>query len=183
MKYSLLFIFLMLRPLSFFNQQAELSNTIKNVNQLHFMIGTWKGNGWIMTSDRQVKKFTQTEKINSKAGDSILLIDGLGYEIDSTGNTNRIIHEALGIISYNPQKERVTMISFSKLGGRMESDIQLVGEKKINWSFINKKSKRTIRFSEDFSTDGKWKEVGEISSDGVKWFKFFEMNLVHVESN
>lgn len=34
-----------------------------------------------------------------------------------------------------------------------------------------------IRFTEDFSKEGKWYEVGEMSMNNQDWYQFFEMNL------
>lgn len=36
----------------------------------------------------------------------------------------------------------------------------------------------TVRFTEDFSHEGKWTTIGEYSADGSKWFAFMQYNLV-----
>lgn len=151
---------------------------IKSVDQLIFMKGNWTGTGWIIGKDRLKKTFSQSEIIKSKADNLVLMVDGLGLEIDSLGKiTDRVIHKAFGIISYNKDRESVTMISFSEMRGRMESDFELIDKKKIRWSF-KEANGATIRFTEDFTDDGKWKEVGEVSMNGKDWYQFFEMNLI-----
>lgn len=35
----------------------------------------------------------------------------------------------------------------------------------------------TIRYTMDLTDAGEWHEIGERSSDGTKWEKFFEMTL------
>jgi hypothetical protein len=151
----------------------------KNImEELGFMAGNWKGTGWIMGKDRLRHTFSQTEIIRVKADNQALMIDGLGHATDSTGAvTDRVIHKAFGIISYNPDREMITMISFSEYKGRMESEIVFLEEdKKLQWSF-KEENGGMIRFTEDFSTEGQWNEIGEISMNGTDWYQFFEMNL------
>jgi hypothetical protein len=161
----------------FFSLSASAQENVKSLEKLSFMVGEWKGTGWILGEDRTRKSFSQSEYIKSKANNQALMIDGLGYEIDSAGHvTDRIIHKAFGIISFNSEKESITMISFSELKGRMESEFVFIEEKKIYWSF-KEANGATIRFTEDFSVPDRWKEIGEISMNGKDWYRFFEMNL------
>ncbi|QCK16118.1 DUF1579 domain-containing protein [Mangrovivirga cuniculi] len=161
-----------------FTFSAYTQEKTESVDQLNFMVGKWDGNGWILGKDRIKKHFSQSEIIQSKVKGRALIVNGLGYEIDSTGAiTDREIHEAFGIISYNNERKTVTMISFSSMKGRMESDMMILGEKKLQWSFKDEKSGATIRFTEDFSKENKWSEIGEVSMDGENWHQFFEMNL------
>ncbi len=157
--------------------QTDVS-TFSEVNELAFMQGTWVGEGWMMGRQRQRMPFQQTEVIQPKVSEQALMIDGLGYALDSTGQvTDRVIHDAFGVISLNPETGAVTMLSFSEANGRMECAFHRLDEKKLYWEFKDPRSGGTIRFTEDFSTEGEWKEIGEISMDGERWFQFFEMNL------
>lgn len=149
----------------------------EKLEQLSFMIGDWEGEGWILGRDQAKHSFHQTELIQPKADGMALMVDGLGFEIDSTGTiTDRVIHKAFGIISYNEDRDMITMITFSEMQGRMESDIIFLDDRKLRWSF-QAKNGSYIRFTEDYSTEGKWNEVGEVSMNGTDWFQFFEMNL------
>jgi len=142
--------------------------------ELEFMLGTWNGEGWIMMG-REKKEFNQTEVIEPKAGQRLFLVDGIGYaKGDTLGDA---IHKAFGIISYNEARGAVTMLAFTEKQGRLETELQTIGEKRLQWSFKNDQG-GTIRFSEDFSQDGLWKEIGEYSRDGEHWYQFFEMKLV-----
>lgn len=69
------------------------------------------------------------------------------------------------------------MLSISPIGGRMETILKQKGDKIIQWSFDGPRKGSIIRFTEDFSKENIWNEVGEISMDGENWNKFFEMNL------
>lgn len=158
--------------ISCLGQDSKIQDSLKNIEQLDFMKGTWKGEGWIYVN-KERKEFTQTETIASKAENTVLVIDGIGYAKDSI---SRVIHNAFGVISYNQKERSITMISFSSTGGKMENKMKLIGYKKLEWSFKDERG-GTIRFQEDFSEDGIWSEKGEYSSDGQKWLQFFEMRL------
>lgn len=177
--------FLIFIPLLFtsiyacFSQNTSFPDTVKSVKDLSFMEGDWKGEGWIIGQDRVKKRFVQSESIHPKVGKQVLQVEGLGYGIDSSGNiTDRVIHDAFGIISYNTELKAVTMISFSGKNDRMETAMMSVGDKRLQWSFGNESSGSIIRFKEDFSKEGVWKEVGEFSRNGTDWYPFFEMILM-----
>ncbi|WP_347924303.1 hypothetical protein [Pontimicrobium sp. SW4] len=68
------------------------------------------------------------------------------------------------------------MLSFSSAGDKMENELKLIGDKKLEWSFKDKNG-GAIRFREDFSEDGVWLEQGDYSFGGIKWFPFFQMKL------
>jgi hypothetical protein len=169
---TLLLICISLFGISCFGQEVA-QDSLKTIDQLNFMQGTWKGEGWIYMN-RVKKQFTQTETITPKVDNTLLMIDGLGHDKE---DKNKVIHNAFGVISYNQKTKAMTMLSFSSTGGKMENNMRLIGEKKLEWSFKNEQG-GTIRFREDFSEDGVWSEKGEYSADGKNWFPFFEMRLV-----
>ena len=160
-----------------FSQTIMKTDSIYNVNQLSFMSGSWVGKGWIVGRDQVVKNFSQHENVTSKISGNVLLIEGIGHAIDSTGVTEKVIHQAFGLITFNPNIKCVTMLSISPIGGRMETILKQKGDKIIQWSFDGPRTGSIIRFTEDFSKENIWNEVGEISMDGENWNKFFEMNL------
>ena len=178
MKYIIATSFLFSFIYSGVSQNSMPLDTVKSVVEISFMEGNWKGEGWIVGRDRIKKHFAQTETIQFKVGQQVLMVEGLGYAKDNTGTiTRRVIHDAFGIISYNEIQDAVTMISFSTQNGRMEVPMMRIGDKQLQWSFKNEQSGGLIRFTEDFSEVGKWKEVGEFSINGADWYPFFEMQL------
>lgn len=158
-----------------YSQKTISTNLLKTTEELQFMKGTWKGEGWMMIK-RKRKAFTQNETITSKVDGKILVIDGKGYDNNNLQKKKKVIHNAFGVISYNEEKKMMTMLSFSSTGGKMENELKLIGDKKLEWSFKDK-SGGTIRFREDFSEKGVWLEQGAYSFDGKKWTPFFQMKL------
>ncbi|MBC2846011.1 hypothetical protein [Winogradskyella flava] len=176
MKNILLSLLITLTFLGHSQNNETFRDTLKSVAQLNFMKGSWKGNGWIFIN-REKKEFSQSEIIKSKNADRILVIDGLGHAKDSINpETKKVIHDAFGIISFNEDLDAITMLSFSSTGDKMENELRLIGEKQLEWSFKDERG-GTIRFREDFTTEGVWEEKGEYSFDGEKWFPFFYMKL------
>ena len=167
-----IYIYISFLSISCLGQDTKLQDSLKTIEQLEFMKGTWSGEGWIY-KNRERKEFTQTETISSKVDNTLLVIDGIGYSKD---NRDKVIHDAFGVISYNQEKKSITMVSFSSTGGKMENKIKLIDDKKLAWSFKDERG-GTIRFHEDFSEEGVWIENGEYSPDGQKWFPFFHMRL------
>jgi len=156
-------------------QNTKSQDSLKSIDQLSFMQGSWEGSGWIMKG-RERKEFVQHEIIKSRVDNTILMIDGVGYDKESLNSERKIIHNAFGVISYNKELNSITMLSFSTIGNKMENKITLVGEKQLEWSFKDERG-GIIRFREDFSKKGLWIENGDYSSDGVNWFPFFQMTL------
>jgi len=71
------------------------------------------------------------------------------------------------------------MRSYSTTGDTMYTELVQLDERKIQWSFTTARGQ--VRFTEDFSKDGTWTELGEFSMDGENWFTFFEMELKRTE--
>ncbi len=150
----------------------------QKMEALEFMQGEWTGEGWIMGKDRQRHNFLQKETIIGKVNGSTLVVDGRGLRLDSSNKpTEEVVHSAYGVIYFDPEKNNYTMLSFSEINGKLEATMILTGEQKLEWSFIDSKSGGTIRFTEDFSSPGQWKETGEITMNGKDWYKFMEMTL------
>ncbi len=157
-------------------QNSHAVDSLKSIEQLYFMQGTWIGPGWIMKG-RKREEFVQNEVINPKIDNTILVIDGIGHAKEAE---KKIIHNAFGVISFNEEMNSMTMLSYSTAGKKMENKIKLTGYKKLEWSFKDERG-GTIRFREDFSQEGLWIENGDYSADGVNWFPFFQMTLEKIK--
>lgn len=157
------------------NNPDSAGVTINSVSQISFMEGTWIGDGWIMMG-REKKEFVQTETITPKVNNTILVIEGLGLSKDTSLTQRQVIHDAFGIISFDKDNGRMMMTSFATTGGKTETELMLIGEKRLQWQF-KAENGGTVRFTEDFTKDGEWIEVGEFSYSPDQWYKFFEMKL------
>ena len=138
------------------------------ISKLEFIIGNWKGEGWIMGRDRGKSEFDQTEKIQFKLDSTAILIEGLGK------SNGMITHNAMAIISYNKKDKNYTFQSYLQNGRKGEFKGEL-NDNKFYW-YPNENMRYIIWINEN----GQWYETGEFNRDG-KWLQFFEMTLDRVK--
>lgn len=134
------------------------------ISKLEFLVGEWQGSGWMMGQDRQRHEFDQTENIQFKLDNTLLLIEGLGT---SQGQT---IHNALAIVSFNTAENNYLFTSYLANGRKGEFKAELEDEK-FTWF-----PRENTRYVIEINDAGQWFEVGEFNRQG-NWYKFFEMTL------
>lgn len=134
------------------------------IKQLEFMVGQWKGSGWIMGRDGQRHNFIQTEDVQFKLDSTVILIEGLG----KTGDV--VTHNAMAILSYNKAEENYKFHSWLSTGrgGAFTGELK---EGIFYWY-----PGENIRYVIHINQDGQWYEKGEMNRDG-SWFQFLEMTL------
>ena len=149
--------------------QKETTDALQKVS---FLSGTWKGTGWIQMGP-QKSFFNQSESIALKVNGTLIQIEGLGKDKE---DSNKIIHQAFAIISYDVQNSKYLMKAFTGNGNQIDADVKLINDYTFEWGFTIPKTgqmKYTITVK-----DNKWLETGEMSRDnGNTWYKFFEMTL------
>jgi hypothetical protein len=150
--------------------EAAIAEQRAAIAKLDKAVGTWRGSGWIMMGPQKRSEFNQTETIQKKLGDTVLLVEGNGRDVQ---DPNRTVHDALAVLSYDTAKKQYLFSTYAN-GRHLEAPAE-VNENGYVWGFDMPYGR--VRFTLDFS-GGKWHEVGEISRDGGKtWFKNFEMTL------
>ena len=168
MKNKLLTFSLLL--LSFVSIQAQ-----DETNPLLFMVGKWKGSGWMMT--REGKQFTTiTENIVCKLDCAVLSAEGLGTKLDSSTNKLITVHDAFGVISKDSKNDMWVMRAY-KNKEVIDAEIVFVNEKVIRWELPIPNNGGTMRFTTDFTSTNKWKGTGEYSRDGENWRVIMQTEL------
>lgn len=137
--------------------QAEIS-------KLEFMVGKWKGSGWIMGRDRQKQSFKQTEDIQFKLDKTIIIIEGVGK------TDGKISHNPLAVISYDKQEKHYNFQSYMTDGRNGSFKAELIENKLYCYPMDN------FRYIIYINDEGQWYETGELNRDG-QWYQFFEMIL------
>lgn len=155
------------------NVNAQTEN-----NPLSFMIGKWKGSGWMMTQSG--KQFNDiTENVVCKLDCAVLSVEGLGTKTDSLTKKQVTVHDAFGIISKDATTGKWMMRAYKK-AEVIDAEIIFVSEKVIRWELPIPNNGGVMRFTTDFSTPDKWKGTGEYSKDGQNWMKIMETELTKV---
>ncbi|MFC5626386.1 hypothetical protein [Algoriphagus winogradskyi] len=147
---------------------AQSSETDKSfqaeVKKLSFLVGEWKGSGWMMGQDRVKRTFEQTENIQFKLDSTAILIEGLGK------SDGEIVHNALAIITSSGAENQFDFQSFLPSGqkGTFKSEIK---EDVYYWY-----PAESVRYIIKINEKGQWFEIGEFNQ-GDTWYTFLEMTL------
>ena len=161
----IVFVFSLLFVKCSYCQTAETDSISKaEVSKLAFLIGNWKGAGWMMGRDRQKTDFNQTENIQFKLDSTAILIEGTGK------NNGRDVHNALAIVSYNKEDGNYSFQSYLQNGMKGNFVGELIDGKFYWYPFKN------MRYIIEVNEEGQWYEIGEIKQD-ENWYPFFEMTL------
>ncbi len=135
--------------------------------RLAILDGTWRGPATILTPSGEKHTLTQTERIGPFLDGAVKVIEGKGYEADGSVGFN-----ALGIISYDPQKRAYTMRSYAQ--GRAGDFPLTVTPDGFSWEIAA--GPATIRYTAVIK-DGTWHEYGERIVAGANPVRFHEMTL------
>ncbi len=147
-------------------------------NPLSFMVGKWKGSGWMMTQNG--KQYNDiTENVVCKLDCAVLSVEGLGTKTDSLTKKLITVHDAFGVISKDTKSNKWVMRAYKK-GEVIDAEIVFVSENVIQWELPIPNNGGVMRFTTDFSTPNKWIGKGEYSRDGQSWMVIMETGLTKV---
>lgn len=151
------------QPPSTVPQQTEA------MKQCAFLVGEWKGSGWLTMGSPERRTFTQSENFVSKLNGLVLQIDGLGKNAEG-----KVVHEALATIAYDPREKAYHFRSYDAQGHYLDTDATC-HDNTLVWNM--NAGPRKIRYTISLNEKKQWSEIGETSADGNAWQKFFEMTL------
>ncbi len=142
----------------------------REMAKLDWIVGRWKGSGWIQMGPQGRHEFTQTETIESKLDGLVFVIEGLG-KAKEDGST---VHNALAVVSYDARANKFRWHAFTP-EGQMETEAK-VGTNTLEWS-LQIPQRGQMRYTITRNEKGEWFEIGEMSQADQTWRKFFEMTL------
>lgn len=148
---------------------------LEEMKKVNFLVGEWRGEGWIMMGPNKRETFKQTEFVQSKLNGLTMIIEGLGKSKDGS---ERIVHNAMAVVSYDLQKKGYRFSAYQANGQAITAEGKLTKDG-FEWGF--KDQRGTTRFTISLTEKGEWKEVGDFSPDGNTWHQFFEMTLQRVK--
>lgn len=143
------------------------------IQKLSFLEGKWKGKGWIILQGGQKNEFDQTENVQRKLDGTVLLIEGLGK------NGEKTIHNAMAVVSYNPQDSSYQFRSYLANGREGDYKAKVLGEGHFQWFLETPRG--MIRYDIIINEQKQWYEKGEFQMGENNWFHFFEMTLNKIE--
>jgi hypothetical protein len=139
--------------------------------RLDFMVGRWRGQAWQQRLDERVET-GMIEVVERRLGGTVLLVEGRGT-VPVPGGEDRVVHHALGVISYDPSTRAYTLRSYLSTGQMGDFALTLV-EGGVSWSreVPGGRIRNTARYTAD-----EWHEIGEFSRDGTTWTRVMELRL------
>ena len=149
---------------------ARIAKQQAAMKALSWMDGVWRGSATTTRPDGRKITVTQTERSGPLLGGAVHVVEGRGYNADGTTGFN-----ALGIISYDPDKDAYGMRSYA-MGQVGDFPLTVIPNGAV-WTIPA--GPATIRYTIT-TKDGVWHEVGERLVEGQAPAAFFEMTLERV---
>ena len=147
----------------------------EKMKALSWLAGVWEGEAWIVGPGGQRSTVEQRERVEWKAGGEVLLIQGRGVMRDPQSGVERVVHDALAALAWDPDSGGHVMWTYRAGGGPGKPEVTVDGSTVV-WGFPAGGGR--IRFTIRRDGEGRWVETGERSSDGAAWTPFFGMTLV-----
>ena len=142
----------------------------EEMKKLEWLVGKWKGTGWMDMGPGKRATFDQTEKVESRAGGLVLVIEGEGR------SEGKVVHSALAVASFDAAAKGFRFRAYDGYGRYLDLEAK-VGEGTFEWGYREPQRGMQMRYTIRRNEKGEWFEEGEGSMDGKTWRKFFEMRL------
>lgn len=146
---------------------------IAAMKKLEYMAGKWSGEGWMQMGPQRAT-FRGGETVQRKLDGTAMLVEGAFFGKPPGSEVEVPVHTTLAVISYDPKGQKYDFNTWLATGGAGDHVLHLTDN---GWYWeMNPPNGGTVRFTTTFK-DKTWFEIGEWSSDGAQWRKFFEMTL------
>lgn len=148
------------------------------MRKLDWMAGDWKGEATVQMGPAP-ERVLQTEHVVSRLGGRVLVIEGLGKRKLEDGAAGEVVHDALGVVSYDEKTKKYRFDAWTARAGYVAAWLE-ARDDGAAWGFDTPQGAK-IRYTIRRTEKGEWHEVGEYSADGTAYRKFFEMTLQKVK--
>jgi hypothetical protein len=140
-------------------------------------VGHWRGEGWTQMGPGEPQRSVSEETVEMRLDGLVLVIEGLHHAKLPDGSAGKVVHHALAIVSADSADPAGGFRFSTFLADGRAADARGAWENgKFVWAPPAPPG-RQIRYVVDWSVADRWSEIGEMSTDGTTWTKFFEMNL------
>jgi hypothetical protein len=96
--------------------------------------GHWQGESSIQMGPGPQKKSRVDEHLEFKLDGTVMLIEGIGKSLELE-NENKIVHHALGIVSFDQTTSEYKLNSYLKDGRSTQAWLNIIEEGKYQWGF------------------------------------------------
>ncbi len=155
-------------------QPSGMVNPAEELKKLSFLVGNWKGDGYLISSPTERKTFRMTQTVTAKLRGSLYLVDQSGLETGEGASKGNPMMESLGMVSFDVTRGGFNMHLRSQGGQPIEGEAKLEKGNFV-WGY-GLPDGGFVRFTSTVKENA-WHEKGEITQDGKTFFTFMEMNL------
>ena len=141
---------------------------------LQFLVGEWEGEAWSQMGKGPREISQVRELVEWKIDGELLLLQGRGTQRDAATGAERVVHEAMAVVAWDPGAQKHVMWTY-RAGAAPTIPQVTVGDDTVVWGFDTPRGK--VRFTMRLDEQGRWVESGEYSADGAKWTEFLGMTL------
>jgi hypothetical protein len=144
------------------------------MDAVSWLVGEWEGEGWTMTGPNERHEFRGTEKVESRLGGQVLVVEGRHFAKQAP---ERPVHSALALISFDGIRKQYRFQAHAT--GRPALDATAKLEQGV-FIWTMETPGGVIRYRIRRTENGEWHESGERSAGPDRWFPFFEMKMKRV---
>jgi hypothetical protein len=174
-------LLLLLIPVTGLGQDAKAPAVQKEaMKKLSYLTGEWKGESWTEFVPGQRLTSVGTETVQSKLDGLLLVMEGVHKRRGREKEAGEVVHGAFAVVSYDEKAMRYRFLAYTNRGNYTEAEAK-VADGKMEWGFHIPQF-GDMRYTINMNEKGQWFEIGEISTDGKQWRKFFEMTLERVKA-
>jgi hypothetical protein len=141
------------------------------IHRLDFLVGEWAGEATVLTRSGRLT-LRQTELVRYSNSGHALVIEGTGWQADSTG-AEHIAFNAVAILTHDPQAGY--HMRSATMDGRTGDFELTLDDHGFTWGFDTPQVH--TRYTMRLTPEGEWHEVGEFSRDGTEWRQFIELRV------
>ena len=151
---------------------------VRAMADLSFLLGRWEGRGAVETAPGQRYAFTSAEEVRMHLDGLVMTIEGIHFASVPGDQRGPKIHHAFATIRFDSTRGDYA-ITATRLDGATIEARGRAQDGSFIWGFQDPRAGH-LRYTIRLSPDQHWTEIGERSSDGVVWTKYFEMTLSKV---
>jgi hypothetical protein len=151
------------------------ANHVRAMADLSFLLGRWEGRGAIEPAPGQRHAFTSLEEVRMHVDGIVMTIEGIHFASVPGDQRGPKIHHAFATVRFDVTRGDYA-ITATRLDGATIEARGRMQDGSFVWGFQDPRAGH-LRYTIRLSPDERWSEIGERSSDGVAWTKFFEMTL------
>ncbi len=148
------------------------------MDKLDWIVGKWKGTGWIQMGPSGRQTFKATETAYRRAGGHVMVFEGLGKAKVEDGGPEVVVHDAFGVAWFDRETKKYRINAYKPNGQFIEAELKAQSAS-FSWGFDGPYGE--VRFTLKRNQAGQWFEIGEMKRGEQGWFKFFEMTLDRID--